>query len=459
MSRNVLQRLSLFLSAVFLLVLTGCGNSGDGGVSPVVVNQPVSIGPGVTVTATAFNSGIVSQVNAVLATNPANAADWLKFLGYFGDIVGHGSYDIQLHRMKYRSKRADGSEVILSGLIILPRVGTAGNAVPILMYQHATEPYRPNAPSQFLTPGRNPLDYPEVVIAAAMATTGYAIAMPDYEGMGSNTDPQPFVHAATLAGQVVDMLRATRELLAGTVGTFTPPCSWNSKLFLMGYSEGGYVTLATTRKLQLEHTGEFSVTAAAPLSGPHDLSGTMLATILTDTPFKAPYFLPFVLSSYYSVYGDATLGPDYTYIAPYRTTLPPLLDGSKTGEEINVAMGMSYSPVQLIVPKSVLTPQFIGDLQNPASAIRGYLQDNDTFRGWVPSVPIRMLHHPADDLVPYANSRVAFDTFSSAGAKRWVSLVAATDTVNLSSSTVPTVHVSAALPEIHDAWQWLYTSF
>ncbi len=456
--RNVMQT-AVLLVLVFSLLLAGCGSSGNG--TPVVVSsQPVTVAPGVTLTTAAFNSSVVSQVSAVLATNPANASDLMKFLTYFGDIVTHGTYDIELHRMQYLSKRADGTTVTLSGLVILPRTA-AGTvpAVPILMYQHATEPYRPNSPSQFLVPGRNPLDYPEVVFAAAMATTGYAVAMPDYEGMGDNTDVQPFVHAASLAGQVVDMLRATRDALAGKVGFFSSPCTWNGKLFLMGYSEGAFVTLATTRELQLNHAGEFTVTAAAPLSGPHDLSGTMRSVILANTTFKAPYFLPFVLTSYYSVYHDPKLSPTYTMIAPYQTTLPPLFNGNFTGETISMAMGMRFNPVQLIVPKSILTQQFIADLQSTTSAISGYLQENDTYRGWAPAMPVRMLHNPADDLVPYANSQVAFNAFSSAGAKQRVSLVQSTDTVNLSSSTVPTVHAAAALPELHDAWNWIFTSF
>ncbi len=140
-------------------------------------------------------------------------------------------------------------------------------------------------------------NFPEVLFAIAMSMTGYGVALPDYEGLGINTNIQPFAHAETLAVQVVDMLRATRDGLNGSVIGLTPPCTWNSKLFLMGYSEGGFVTLAATRELQQNASAEFTVTAAAPLSGPHDLSGTMRTLILSDTPFKAPYYLPFLLTS------------------------------------------------------------------------------------------------------------------------------------------------------------------
>jgi hypothetical protein len=456
----VISKLTVILLALaFSLLASGCG-TGTGSSSDGTTSSPVYVGPAVILKRSDFAASVSAQINAILATNPANANDWTKFLGYFSDILSHGAYDIELHKMRYPSRRADGSPVMLSGLIILPRgANGAKPAVPITMYQHATEPYRVNAPSQFLVLGHNPLNYPEVIVAISMAMTGYAFALPDYQGLGDNTDIQPFVHAETLAGQVVDMLRATRDTMGGSAGGITPPCSWNDKLFLMGYSEGGFVTMAATRELQLHHAGEFTVTATAPMAGPHDLSGTMRSAILSDTPFKAPYFIPFVLSSYYSIYHDSHLKPAYTLNSPFNTTLPPLLDGGHTGEAINVAMGMGYDPVQLIVAKSVLTPQFIGDLQDTGSAMYGYLRQNDSYRDWSPNMPVRMFHNPGDDLVPFGNSQAAFNAFSSAGAKKWVSLVPLSDTVSITGSAVPTVHVAAAVPQLHAAWWWIYSGF
>ena len=99
---------------------------------------------------------------------------------------------------------------------------------------------------------------------------------------------------------------------------------------------------------------EFTVTATTPMAGPHDLSGIMRNVILSDTTFKDPYFVPFVLTSYYSVYKDNKLRPDYTMIPPFNTYLPALLNGNFTGEAINMAMGMSYNLVNLIVAKNGL---------------------------------------------------------------------------------------------------------
>jgi hypothetical protein len=80
----------------------------------------------------------------------------------------------------------------------------------------------------------------------------------------------------------------------------------------------------------------------------------------------------------------------------------------------------------------------------------------------VPAVPMRMSHHRSDDLVPYSNSQVAFDAFSTAGAKQHtlqgpgVELVEAHVLLSVSSTDpVKTVHLGAAFPELSDGWKWL----
>jgi hypothetical protein len=237
----------------------------------------------------------------------------------------------------------------------------------------------------------------------------------------------------------------------------------------MGYSEGGYVTMTVTRELQLNHAAEFTVTASAPLSGPQDLSGVMRGVILSDSTFKAPYFVPLLLTSYNYAYGGQTtlFNPGSAMLPPYNTTIPPLFDGNTPSDKISEAMGMTFSPVNLIVPKSTLTQQFIDQLTLDSSPVVAFLKENDSAgcpgmdSVWVPTVPIRMIHHKSDDLVPYGNSQVAFNAFSTAGAKNHivmgpgVELVEETVTINISSDPVKTVHFGAAFPELIDGWTWL----
>jgi len=436
-----------------LLLAAGCGSksssqqTGAGGV--------VNIDPKVLLAS--ITTGIQQPVARALG-----GWEWDSFISSFGSLLTSINYTLEMQKVTYQSIGADGLPHTMTGLLILPRsIFGSKPSVPILMYQHGTEPFRPYSPSRFLANLDRPADYPEVMVAAAIASTGYAVAMADYEGLGDNTSTQPYVHGASLAQQVIDMLRASRDIIGGTAGSSSSPCSWNSQLFLLGYSEGGYVTMTATRKLQLNHAGEFTVTASAPLSGPHDLSGEMRGVMLSPNTFKAPYFLPFLLTSYNYASGGTLFNPASALTAPYVSTIPPLFAGNTESDMISVAMGMVFSPVKLIAPMSVLTQLFIDQLTLDTSPLVAFLKANDSYRGWVPTVPMRMYHHRSDDLVPYANSQVAFDAFSTAGAKNHtvggpgVELVEERVSLSISADPVKTVHLGAAFPELSDGWKWL----
>jgi pimeloyl-ACP methyl ester carboxylesterase len=409
--------------------------------------------------------------------------DWSSFVSNFGTLLINIKYTLDMQKVTYQSTGADGKIHSMTGLLILPRsISGSKPSVPILMYQHGTEVYRPFSPSRYLTHLDSPTNYPEVMVAALIASTGYAVALVDYEGMGDNTDPQPHVVGARLAQQVIDLLIASRGIIGGS----NSPCSWNNQLFLMGYSEGGYVTMIVTRELQLNPVSPFTVTASAPLSGPYDLSGVMrkviLGEILTepDGTFKAPYFVPMLLTSYNYAYGingvhTSLFSSEFAMLPKYNNSIPPLFalfDGNSQSDTISEAMGMTFSSVNpiLIVPKSTLTQAFIDDLTSNTSAgsAFAFLQENDSYLYpgnvnlvWVPTVPMRMIHDVNDDLVPYANSQVAFSTFSTAGAKNHilgghgVELVANAVVINNPSDPVKTVHFGAAFPELIDGWRWI----
>ena len=445
------------------LLAAGCGSGSStqqaGGVAGVVNVTP---------------DKLLAIINTAIQQPVARALggwEWGGFLSSFGSLVSSINFNntLDMQKITYQSIGADGLPHTMSGLLILPKaILGAKPSVPILMYQHGTEPFRDFSPSRFLAHQDRPADYPEVMVAALIASTGYAVAMADYEGLGDNTDPQPYVHGSSLAQQVIDMLRASRDRIAGT----TSPCSWNSQLFLMGYSEGGYVTMTTTRELQLKHAAEFTVTAAASLSGPHDLSGEMRTLMLSNNTSKAPYFLPFLLTGYSYAYGQTSIfNPLTAMLSPFSATVPPKFDGATPADKISEAMGMAFSPVNLIVPKSVLTTTFSNQLATDTLTGSAFdlLRRNDSYRvsqtdisSWKPSVPIRMYHHRSDELVPFGNSQVAFNAFSSVGAKMHipngpgVELLEETVSLTISpSDPVRTVHLGAAFPELSKGWNWL----
>jgi hypothetical protein len=77
--------------------------------------------------------------------------------------------------------------------------------------------------------------------------------------------------------------------------------SISSRLFLTGYSEGGYVTMAAQKEIETKPVHHLTVTAAAEGAGGYDLN-VMLSGIATSQTCAAPSFLTLLIKAYNSTY-------------------------------------------------------------------------------------------------------------------------------------------------------------
>lgn len=281
-----------------------------------------------------------------------------------------------------------GQPITASALLVVPR-GTTG-PLPLVSVQHGTMAMKTDAPSQTGD-----------AWAVAFATTGYAVVVPDYLGLGSSPGYQAFLHARGEATCVVDALRAARAVCASN------NVSLNGQLFLTGYSQGGHVTLATQRELEARHADEFTITASAPCAGTYDLGGVTTESILAHHPSPANYSFPMLLASYLPIYHLAdTL--EEILAEPYRRTLPPLLDGAHTEDQLNAAMPAD--------PIAVLRADYQADFRtNATHSLRQALLDNNTL-AWTPQAPLTLFHCQGDPVAIFANAEVAYQSFTQRGA-------------------------------------------
>lgn len=298
---------------------------------------------------------------------------------------------VTITRVTYETIDLLGGKTMASGAIVLP-VKPAKPA-PLVSCQHLTAARRDDVPSRLSTE--------LLTVGVALASTGYAVSMADYLGMGSSPGAHPFHHARSEATACVDMLRAARTVVA------TNGLAVNNQLFLIGYSQGGHATMALHRELEAFHTNEFTVTASAPMAGDFDLSGISLDDVLTGRPFPDPYFFPLFLAAYQNIYHlDNSLAD--ILAAPYDKTLPPLLDGSVNGATINAAM-----PAEVI---KILKPSFLAGLRaNPNHPFRAAARDNDLL-AWTPRAAMQIFHCAGDMDSPVANATAAVAAFRSRGA-------------------------------------------
>jgi hypothetical protein len=333
------------------------------------------------------------------------------------------NYDVAVYKVTYVTFDVRGRSTLATGALCLP-VGPT--SAPLLSLQHGTIFKSEDAPSSDMLSA-------ELLVGIAFATEGYIACLPDYLGLGSESPPlHPYLHARSEAVVAVDLLRAATSYLSGR-----SPAP-NGQLFLCGYSQGGHATLALQRELEQNHAGEFTVTASAPMAGPHDLSGTMKALILSGLPYDSPNYVPYILFGHHTVYRLFN-APSDVLVAPYDTTLPPLMDGQHSGSEVDAAMPS--------VPRQIFTTAFVNDFaSNPNNALHVSLLANDTFR-WVPGVPTTFFHCAGDTTVPKANSEVALAWMIANGATG----------VFLADPAPTADHADGASPCISAANQWFAT--
>ena len=187
--------------------------------------------------------------------------------------------------------------------------------------------------------------------------------------------------------------------------------------------------MALLRELETFHTNEFTVTACAPMAGAYDLSGVTTSNSLSGATPPNPYYFLYLLAAYQDVYHLAGNLSDLL-AAPYNTTLPPLLDGTHSGDDINAAL--PRDPVQ------VLKPVFLDAFRsNPRHPLRLALQENDLYR-WRPRSPLRLYHCAGDQDVIIANSQVALASFQALGATQ-VQLIDPIPTADHSGCSEPSL--------------------
>ena len=307
-----------------------------------------------------------------------------------GMMTPTNGYDVDIYSIIYETLDNDGQSTLASGAVAVP---STSNFLPLLSYQHGTQLERNSVNSI------NGFDIPSMWLG----TSGYITVLPDYLGFGISELFHPYMIYESSAIPIIDMLRASKEFCS------INNINVNNQLFLVGYSEGGYTTMATHKMIEELFSDEFVITASAPSAGPYDLSGTMADLMLSFDPYGEPFYLPFTILSYQDKYSLVESLNEY-FLDYYAEILPGLFDGYHSIDEIHEVMPII--PIQIF--KDEVIEEFTNNMQHP---LRLRLSENNLFN-WVPQANMKIFHSQQDELVPIENSEIAYTNFILNGAPR-----------------------------------------
>jgi dipeptidyl aminopeptidase/acylaminoacyl peptidase len=196
-----------------------------------------------------------------LGSYPREVLQALAIAKGYGNYVSQIKYDVSFYKVVYKTTYK-GKPTDASGLVVVPKNMTTTPS--LLSAQHGTMFLHSDAPSNF------PATFSGFDL---FASAGFVTVIPDYLGFGVSANIVHPYYDAQLAGTtVVDMLKAAKYYLE------KENVSISSRLFLLGYSEGGYVTMAAQKEIETHPEHNLTITAAAAGAGGYDLMG-MLTTI------------------------------------------------------------------------------------------------------------------------------------------------------------------------------------
>ena len=351
-------------------------------------------------------------------------------------VTGEPRCTIAVHSMRYQTVGGQGEPADSGGVIMLPSGADphCSGPRPVLLYAHGTVLDKTFSMARLNGEAR--------LIAAMFAAQGYIVVAPDYAGYGSSSLPyHPYLNAEQQAGDMVDALRAARTAYAAL------GAKPSAQLFLTGYSQGGFVALATQRAIQLHHAGEFSVTATAALSGPYALV-KMADNIFSGRPNTGiTSYLPLLTTSGQRAGAALYAAPEDLYEARYASGIENLLPNKVRLDDL-VSKGKLPKGGALFArdsqPQAADASAFFADsnlvrtsyrnayLQDMASNpcerepaqplactpqhnLRKWMQKND-LRTYTPSSPLMLCGAGKDPVVPFANAAATHAYFTAHGA-------------------------------------------
>ena len=354
--------------------------------------------------------------------------------------------DIAVYHIEYETVGGRGEPTSASSALMVPAgvdPRCRGNR-PMLLYAHGT-----TADRAFNIAGFQSNNNAEgLLLATFFASQGYIVVAPNFAGYDtSSLAYHPYLIADQESKDMIDALHSARTALplAGALVTQD-----SGRLFITGYSQGGYAAMATQRAL--EALGQ-PVTASAPMSGPYAIAAFVDALFEGEVNTDATVTSAFLITAYQHAYSDIYAGSADVFEPSYATGIDSLLPTSiprsqlyATGKLPQAALfsptapDPAYAAMTPATSPAILAPIFAlgfgsGNLitndyrlsyltdatqnpdggfpvittgtaaQSPTLRLRAALKSND-LRDWVPTAPTLLCGGNEDPTVFFLNTQL-----------------------------------------------------
>jgi pimeloyl-ACP methyl ester carboxylesterase len=300
--------------------------------------------------------------------------------------------DITVYKIIYKTTVNDEA-INASGLVCVPE--TPGD-YPVLSFQNGTNTVNADAPSE------SPSDYSYQMVEL-IASLGYIVVIADYPGFGASASiPHPYLVTEPTVRSLVDMLHSVKELASAEL----PGISLINEYYLLGYSQGGWATLALHKTLELDYSEDFDLIGSACGAGPYNIY-LLMQEMINVTTYPMPVYLGYIVNAY-SAYSQFTNPVTDIFKEPYATRVGTLYNGLLTSSQINDQLTTS-------IP-DLINPAFLAGFTSAQeySSIRDALSNN-SISAWHSYKSLLFLHGANDTHVDPVSTENIYSAMIQAG--------------------------------------------
>lgn len=339
------------------------------------------------------------------------------------------------HKISYfspRTRNPEGQSQRLTGALFLP---SKGSIKGLVVYYHGTIAVRNGAPSRA----------PEGAysIAVTFISQGFAVAMPDYLGLGDSEEIHPFPLGKINSWSGIDMISPARQTAASLGRPIGKP------LFMCGFSEGGAAAMWGARHIQDDPEPHETVTASAPISGPYDLTGVTAQSMVSDQSNPLWRVGRSYLSGYmaYSAKRWAGVEAEDLFVPSMATYIHHVFSTAASDWQVMERLAkkaLQLRPLALSI-RPIIEPAFAEALkkEDKTHPLIKLLAESNCF-DWLPDSPMRLIALERDFVVSADNSRKALACMRARGADpKKVDMLILTDGADHIKSEIPAVYEAA----------------
>ncbi|MBV9344251.1 MAG: prolyl oligopeptidase family serine peptidase [Gammaproteobacteria bacterium] len=419
------------------LLTAACGGGGGGSASPPPPQMPS--GRGQLIQSPPSKAGSLSATELLAGLSSSQQGQVLL------QFALAPTCSVDTYHVEYMTVGARGEPATASAALMIP---TGSDPVcqgphPVVLYAHGKRVDKLFNIADVTNP-----KWETLALAAVSSARGYIVVASNYAGYDvSDLAYHPYLDADQQSGDMMDALSAAHTALTAL------NVADNHKLFVTGYSQGGYVAMATHRALQ---AAGVAVTASAPMSGPYALSAFGDAVFMGQVDDGATEDFVMVATSYQHAYGNLYSDPTEVFEPAYASGIDSLLPSTS---DVNTLITQGRLPQSTLFSSTPPDPEFapitpatapaplaavfaagfgpgnlvtnayrlgyLRDAQaepdggfpkrttgvpppNPANTLRQDLKAND-LRNWSPTAPMLLCAGNSDPSVFYLNTRLMQD--------------------------------------------------